>query len=97
MYQAFGLNERQIMMLSKAIPKKEYYYTSPLGNRMYELELSPFELAFVGVGSADVKECQRIDSMYGREAFLQHWLKYKGLSDDFLHKDDVLAEESEVQ
>lgn len=49
MYQSFGLNEQQIMMLAKAIPKREYYYTSPLGNRIYSLDLSPMELAFVGV------------------------------------------------
>lgn len=79
MYQAFGLNERQIIMLSKAIPKRQYYYASPLGCRMYELELGPLELAFVGVGTADVKECRRIDAMYGGKDFLRHWLDYKGL------------------
>jgi type IV secretion system protein VirB4 len=84
MYQAFGLNEQQIIMLSKAIPKRQYYYASPLGCRMYELELSKLELAFVGVGTADVKECRHIDAMYGRENFLPHWLEYKGLSPDII-------------
>ena len=82
MYQAFGLNEQQIIMLSKAIPKRQYYYASPLGCRMYELELGKLELAFVGVGTADVKECRHIDAMYGRENFLPHWLEYKGLPPD---------------
>lgn len=82
MYQAFGLNDRQIVMLSKAIPKRHYYYASPLGCRMYELELGELELAFVGVGTADVKECRRIDAAFGRENFLPHWLAYKGLPPD---------------
>ena len=91
MYQAFGLNEQQIIMLSKAIPKKQYYYTSPLGSRMYELELSPLELAFVGVGTADIKECKRIDRMFDRKDFVREWLKYKNLQDEI-----PLYDESEL-
>lgn len=38
-YKRFGLNERQIEILGLATPKRDYYYTSPLGNRLFELGL----------------------------------------------------------
>ena len=84
MYQQFGLNMQQIIMLSKAIPKRQYYYSSPLGNRMYELELGPLELAFCGVNTNDIKECKRIDAEYGRKDFAKHWLDYKGLPEKLI-------------
>ena len=82
MYRSFGLNERQIILLSKAIPKKQYYYTSPMGSRMFETVLGKLELAFVGVNTADVKECKRLVAEYGQKDFVRQWLKYKGLPED---------------
>lgn len=84
MYQAFGLNMQQIVMISKAIPKKEYYFTSPLGRRMYDLDLSPLELAFVSTNDSDVKACQQIQQRYGTENFVKHWLQYKNLPEDMI-------------
>lgn len=47
-YERFGLNKRQIEILAFATPKRDYYYTSPLGNRLFELELGPIALAYCG-------------------------------------------------
>ncbi len=82
MYRSFGLNERQIVLLSKAVPKRQYYYTSPMGSRMFETVLGKVELAFAGVTTADVKECRRIHEEYGQKDFVRHWLRYKGLPED---------------
>ena len=38
-YQRFGLNARQIEILSRAIPKRDYYCQSRQGNRLFELGL----------------------------------------------------------
>jgi type IV secretory pathway VirB4 component len=46
LYQKFGLNERQIEILAKATPKRDYYYSSPQGNRVFQLGLGPFALSF---------------------------------------------------
>jgi type IV secretion system protein VirB4 len=81
MYQSFGLKEQQIMMLAKAIPKREYYYTSPLGNRIYSLDLCPMELAFAGVRTEDLRMAEKILAEYGRENFAGNWLRYKGLEE----------------
>ena len=38
-YRAMGLNDRQIDIIASALPKREYYLSSPLGNRLFELSL----------------------------------------------------------
>ncbi len=48
-----GLNEREIDMLARAVPKRQYYYTSESGKRLFELNLRPKTLAFVGRSSAE--------------------------------------------
>ena len=39
-YRRFGLNDRQIEILSRATPKRDYYCQSRRGNRLFELGLS---------------------------------------------------------
>ena len=61
-YRRFGLNDRQVEILSYALPKKDYYYTSPLGNRLFDLALDELALAYcAGVSkeqTALIKELQ---------------------------------------
>lgn len=45
-YERFGLNHRQIEILALSTPKRDYYYTSPLGNRLFELGLGEIALAY---------------------------------------------------
>lgn len=45
-YRRFGLNERQIEVLAFAVSKRDYYYTSPLGNRLFDLALDDLALAY---------------------------------------------------
>lgn len=52
-YEAFGLNERQIELIARAIPKRQYYLQSSRGNRLFELGLGPVAFAFCGASSAD--------------------------------------------
>ena len=47
MYQALGLNSRQIEIISSATPKRDYYVVSPEGRRLIELALGPVALSFV--------------------------------------------------
>ncbi len=54
-YRRFGLNERQIRILAEAIPKRNYYYTSPLGNRLFDLGLDELALAYCGATSKEVQ------------------------------------------
>jgi type IV secretion system protein VirB4 len=47
-YEACGLNQRQIDLIAKARRKADYYFTSPDGARLFGLALTPAELAFYG-------------------------------------------------
>ena len=47
-YARFGLNDRQIELVSRATPKRDYYLQSARGNRLFELGLGPIGLALCG-------------------------------------------------
>jgi type IV secretion system protein VirB4 len=80
-YEAFGLNERQIEIISSAVRKKHYYVAvRDVGNRLIDLGLNDLELAFFATG-ADPKERQKVKELknnYGNNWPAQ-WLKAKGL------------------
>lgn len=44
-YKILGLTEDEISILSQTVPKKDYYYKSSLGTRLFQLGLGPIELA----------------------------------------------------
>ncbi|HXE69367.1 MAG TPA: conjugal transfer protein TrbE [Hyphomicrobiaceae bacterium] len=52
-YARFGLNDRQVEILSLAAPKRDYYAQTARGNRLFELGLGPVALAFCGAASPD--------------------------------------------
>jgi type IV secretion system protein VirB4 len=54
-YARFGLNDRQIELISRATPKREYYLQSARGNRLFELGLGPIALALCGASGAEVQ------------------------------------------
>jgi type IV secretion system protein VirB4 len=50
-YQSVGLTTAEIQILAKAQKKRDYYYRSVKGRRLFELGLGPAALAFVGASS----------------------------------------------
>ncbi len=50
-YERFGLNARQIEILSRATPKRDYYCQSRRGNRLFELGLGEVALAFAAASA----------------------------------------------
>jgi type IV secretion system protein VirB4 len=52
-YASLGLTDRQIEILSQLRPKRQYFYVSPLGRRVFELGLGPVALAFVGASGRE--------------------------------------------
>ena len=52
-YERFGLNTRQVEILSIAAPKRDYYAQTARGNRLFELGLGPVALALCGSSSPD--------------------------------------------
>ncbi|AVO42569.1 conjugal transfer protein TrbE [Simplicispira suum] len=82
-YEGFGLNDRQIEIVATGIPKRDYYYQSRLGNRLFELDLGPAALAFAGAGTP--QDQRYIDavlptSLPGTPSpFAAAWLRHRGL------------------
>jgi len=56
LYQTFGLNQRQIEILATATPRRDYYYSSPKGNRLFQLGLGPCALSFCSASSEEKRE-----------------------------------------
>lgn len=78
-YRRFGLNDRQIELLSRATPKRDYYCQSRRGNRMFELGLGEVALAFAAASSkTDQAAIDRLITEHGREAFVPAWLQHRG-------------------
>jgi type IV secretion system protein VirB4 len=50
-YQAIGLTSAEVQILAKAQKKRDYYYRSVKGRRLFELGLGPAALALVGASS----------------------------------------------
>jgi len=50
-YEAVGLTTAEIDILAKAQKKRDYYYRSVKGRRLFQLNLGPAALAFVGASS----------------------------------------------
>lgn len=74
-YQRFGLNDRQIEIIARATPKRDYYCQSRRGNRLFELGLGPVALAFCAASSkADHAAIERLLAEHGRDDFAPAWL-----------------------
>ncbi|WP_306028672.1 conjugal transfer protein TrbE [Stappia sp. MMSF_3263] len=79
-YRRFGLNDRQIEILARATPKRDYYCQSRRGNRLFELGLSEVALALCATSSkTDQTAIAGILAANSREGFLDAWLRHRGL------------------
>lgn len=80
-YRKFGLNDRQIEILSQATPKRDYYCQSRRGNRLFELGLGPVALAFTAASSkSDQVAIARLLAEAGPRGFAAAWLRHRGLA-----------------
>ena len=79
-HRRFGLNGRQIEILARATPKRDYYCQSRRGNRLFELGLEEFALAFTAASSkSDQAMIERVLAEHGRDGFITGWLAARGL------------------
>lgn len=76
LYRLFGLNQQQITILQRAIGKRDYYYQSPAGNRLFQLGLGNVALAFCGGGApAVLAAVPRILHEHGIDGFADAYLR----------------------
>lgn len=78
LYASFGLNEKQISLIANALPQREYYYMSPLGNRIFTLNLQNCQTALpflTKTGVEDINLAKEFKNKYDG-LFGYHWLKH---------------------
>lgn len=79
-YEAFGLNARQIEIIARSVPKRDYYVQSRQGNRLFELSLGPIALAFTGASTKqDHALMGELIAAHSVEEFADSWLRAKDL------------------
>jgi len=96
-YRRFGLNDRQIEILARATPKRDYYCQSRRGNRLFELGLGEIALAFTAASSkADQVAIADVLAEHGHD-FAAAWLRRKGLdwAADLLTPEPARAQDTE--
>ncbi len=79
-YARFGLNARQIELIARATPKRQYYLQSAKGNRLFELGLGPVALALCGASDSDTQKLiDRVLAEHGAADFAARFLAARGL------------------
>jgi len=78
-YRKFGLNGKEVEIISESTPKKEYYYKSPKGSRLFELVLGENTLKLVGANDPEIqKEAKELYELVGNgENFTRKYLDLK--------------------
>lgn len=83
-YVSIGLTERQLELITHSTPKRDYYYLSTEGRRLFSLDLGPIALAFVGKsGKEDLKKAKELIEMHGDIKWVPEWIKHCGISEQF--------------
>jgi type IV secretion system protein VirB4 len=80
-YESIGMNEREIDIVQKSIPKQQYYVVSSDGRRLIALGLGGVALSFVGAsGKEDLQQAEQVMDHFG-DRWQEEWLRSHGLSD----------------
>jgi type IV secretion system protein TrbE len=91
-YDLIGLNEREIDIIQKSLPKRHYYVVSPPGRRLISLGLGKVALSFVGVSSREERQAALDVMNRAGQAWVGEWLRMRGLSDWANYYEQLLSE-----
>ena len=85
-YRRFGLNDTQVQLIAHAAPKRDYYFQSRAGNRVFDLGLGPIALSICGASSvADLEAASRIHDNSVFPDFANEWLVRRELELSLIH------------
>ena len=76
-YRRLGLNRAQRGIIAGARPKRDYYVTSPLGDRLVELELGAIALTICGANSKEDVAAIRKEQAQSGKSWVTKWLRHK--------------------
>jgi len=79
-YRRFGLNDRQVEIVARSLPKRDYYCQSRHGNRLFSLGMGEVALAFTAASTkTDQATISELIATHGRDGFPNAWLRHRGL------------------
>jgi type IV secretory pathway VirB4 component len=79
-YTDLGLTPEQVSLIAEATPKRDIFYDSPRGSRLFSLRLGPIAATLCGANKPpDARLCREIIQMYGPDKFAKNFLEAKGL------------------
>jgi type IV secretion system protein TrbE len=78
-YERFGLNQRQVEIISRATPKQDYYAQTARGNRLFKLDLGPLALAICSASTLqDHKLMDQLLREHDEVGFVIAFMRAKG-------------------
>ena len=85
LYRDLGLNDQQIASIARAVPKRDYYFTSPRGSRLFELGLGPLALSILATPAGSTvdatrRDIERLMEQHG-PAWPGAWFERQGMRD----------------
>ncbi len=88
LYYSFGINDSQIDIISSMTPKQDYYYSSPKGDRVFQLALRKAEFPFVtATAKTDQIAMNQFIASQGSdfttEKFIHYWFGYKDCPEEW--------------
>jgi len=72
-YAGLGLTAREIAAIARAAPKRDYYFTSPRGSRMFELSLGPIARSLLASGDSVRSRAAELEREHG-DRWLDLWI-----------------------
>ncbi len=83
-YESMNLNGRQLDIIASAMPKRDYYYISPLGSKLFSLNLKKPVLSLIASTSTeDIKTIKELQQKNPKD-WIEKFLTGKGIDyEDF--------------
>lgn len=79
-YQRFGLSDAEIQLLATLQAKRDYYYRSVNGHRVFSLNMGPVALTYAGMSSPeDQKFMDELFKTVRAEEWPERMLQYRGV------------------
>ncbi|MDR5791725.1 transporter [Caballeronia sp. LP003] len=90
-YRSMGLNGRQIYLIARATPKRHYYFMSPNGRRLFELNLGHVALSVIAsAGREKMLAAQDMQRKYG-SGWIRQWMIERGVGESLLEVYDGMV------
>jgi type IV secretion system protein TrbE len=96
-YVKFGLDESEIELIAKSQKKRDYFFKSPLGTRLFQLDLDTLQLGILTSSIEEQKMLDNIEREYGKNTgkpLVEQILKAKGIKYDYLLRGSNNAKKS---